>query len=429
MMEGQGKNPTGTPVLRPRIRLVEARPVTINSQDLVCITDPENPGGNPLFVTPPATFIIALFDGTRSTANCAKAFEERFGTPVAIPEIESLIAQLDEYYFLDNERSRAHREYVSQRFRESTEREPSHAGLTYPEEPLELRASLDSYFETARVSHPPAAPGQHDNAMSVKAIISPHLDYPRGGHSYAIVYRELAGLTEDTEPLTVVILGTSHYATCDNPFIVTRKTFKTPLGEARVDEGFLDELTRGLAWDTTDGEIAHLNEHSIELQVVFLQHVLGNSRPWRIVPILCNSFHEMVTEGASPTDDPRVSEFITRLARLTTGHSNRVLTVVSADMAHMGLKFGDPEPVDDSTLSWIRDRDGVSLRHTERVDAEGFYRSIEEEKDKRKVCGLSPIYCLLASTDATHGRLLHYDHALEPEVGSVVSYASLALWG
>jgi hypothetical protein len=69
-----------------------------------------------------------------------------------------------------------------------------------------------------------------------------------------------------------------------------------------------------------------------------------------------------------------------------------------------------------------------SLKYSEKLDAEGFYRSIEEEKDWRKVCGLSSIYATLSTIEAKKGKLLDYDQALEPDTGSVVSFASMAFY-
>ena len=97
-------------------------------------------------------------------------------------------------------------------------------------------------------------------------------------------------------------------------------------------------------------------------------------------------------------------------------------------MAHVGIKFGDREPVDDRTLERIRERDILSLTYSEKLDAEGFYRSVEEEKDWRKICGLSPIYATLKTIQADRGKLLDYDQALEPDTGSVVSFASVGLY-
>jgi len=62
------------------------------------------------------------------------------------------------------------------------------------------------------------------------------------------------------------------------------------------------------------------------------------------------------------------------------------------------------------------------------LDAEGFYRSVEEEKDWRKICGLSSIYATLNTLQAKRGVLLGYDQALEPDTGSVVTFASLGFY-
>ena len=97
-------------------------------------------------------------------------------------------------------------------------------------------------------------------------------------------------------------------------------------------------------------------------------------------------------------------------------------------MAHVGLKFGDPESVGESTLAWIKERDLLSLSFTENIDAEGFSKSVEEEKDKRKICGLSPIYSLLSTIKVEKGNLLDYDQTLEPDTGSVVSFASIGFY-
>ncbi len=70
----------------------------------------------------------------------------------------------------------------------------------------------------------------------------------------------------------------------------------------------------------------------------------------------------------------------------------------------------------------------MSLSCTENIDAEGFFKSLQEERDKRKICGLSPIYALLSTVKAQKGKLLDYDQALEPDTGSVVSFASVGFY-
>jgi len=107
---------------------------------------------------------------------------------------------------------------------------------------------------------------------------------------------------------------------------------------------------------------------------------------------------------------------------------NSAFIIAGVDMAHVGPKFGDRDKVNDVTLSKIKEGDIKSLELTEKLDSEGFYRSVEEEKDWRKICGLSSIYATLSTIDAQRGKLLGYDQAKEPDTGSVVSFASLGFY-
>jgi hypothetical protein len=156
--------------------------------------------------------------------------------------------------------------------------------------------------------------------------------------------------------------------------------------------------------------------------------VLKKKKEYKIVPILCNSFFNLVQEGKSPREDNRVSLFLESLGNMIREMGDKVFIIAGVDMAHVGPKFGDREPVNDLTLSRIKERDIKSLEYSEKLDAEGFYRSIEEEKDWRKICGLSSIYATLSTIQAEKGKLLDYDQALEPDTGSVVSFASMAFY-
>ncbi len=235
-----------------------------------------------------------------------------------------------------------------------------------------------------------------------------------------MAYREIINKSNAN---TYLIFGTTHYAQNDNPFILTRKPFSTPLGTIDTDTEFLDRIEDKCKWDLYEGEIFHRTEHSIEFQVVFLQHIL-KEKNFKIIPVLCNSFHQFIGNGSSPFEDKKISTFLTELKKIIDSYGDSVVVIAGVDLAHVGPKFGDKDQVDEKTLSWIRNRDAISLEYTEKIDAEGFYRSVEEEKDKRKICGLSSIYSMLKVTDASYGTILDYDNALEEDTGSVVTFAS-----
>ena len=81
----------------------------------------------------------------------------------------------------------------------------------------------------------------------------------------------------------------------------------------------------------------------------------------------------------------------------------RVCLIASADLAHVGPRYGDREGFEGERLERIKQADLEMLAYTEKVDGEGFLNYISEEKDKRRICGLSPIYILLKTIGAKKG--------------------------
>jgi hypothetical protein len=404
----------------PRLNPLEAFPVEHEGQRVICLRDPNNISDKVMLISPETVFIISLFDGENSIEEIHDKCEEKFGERVPREEMEQLIAHLDDALFLDSTRFREHNRKIIEDYHSSEVRPSSHAGLSYPAEAQELESWFEGFFKEAEQDEP-----YNKTDGTLKGLISPHIDYTRGGHLYAKAYREL---DHTCEADTFVIFGTSHYSQVDNPFILTRKAFETPLGVTETDLGFVERIESKCDWDLFEGEIAHRTEHSIEFQVALLQYVLRKKNDFRIVPVLCNSFFGLIQEGKSPVEDERVSRFLDSFARIMNELGNKAFIIAGVDMAHVGPKFGDRDKVNDVTLGRIKERDIKSLELTEKLDSEGFYRSVEEEKDWRKICGLSSIYATLSTIQAERGKLLGYDQAKEPDTGSVVSFASLGFY-
>jgi AmmeMemoRadiSam system protein B len=223
----------------------------------------------------------------------------------------------------------------------------------------------------------------------------------------------------------VVVLGTSHYGQPER-FGLTRKPFVTPLGESPVDAaalGFL-EAKGGPAVQMED--YCHCVEHSIEFQVVFLQHLLGPGVP--IVPILCGPFAR-ATRGW-PEDDPGVARFLEALAGLQAREGGRLLWILGVDMAHMGRRYGDSfaARADAGAMVEVAARDRVRIDKIVAGDAAGFWELLREGGDDLKWCGASPLYTFLHAVRPRRGELLRYEQwNIDPE--SVVSFAGLAFWG
>ena len=214
----------------------------------------------------------------------------------------------------------------------------------------------------------------------------------------------------------------SHAGMAD-PFALTRKDYDTPLGPARVDRDFVEALATRARQDCFASELAHRNEHSIEFQAVFLQYLYARRREVSVVPVLTSFVHEALARRRRPEDDPRVLAFLDALAETAAASGRRVAYIAGADLAHMGPRFGDPNPVSPEELATIGREDRAMLESVEAGDADGFFESVRRDNDRRRICGLSPIYALLRALGGARGTLRRYGQC--PDPAGVVTFASL----
>jgi hypothetical protein len=195
-----------------------------------------------------------------------------------------------------------------------------------------------------------------------------------------------------------------------------------------VDNELVDAIQSRCPDDLFKDERVHRSEHSIEFQCVFLRYLFPELDSLKIVPVLTGSFHEPIERGISPMDLKPIRQFIDTTKEAVSSLGREVCCVASADLAHMGLQFGDREGVSEYGLRVISQQDHEMLEYVEQMDGEGFFGSISRERDQRKICGLPPIYSMLKILEAKEGKLLKYDQAFTAETQSVVTFASLAFY-
>jgi AmmeMemoRadiSam system protein B len=99
--------------------------------------------------------------------------------------------------------------------------------------------------------------------------------------------------------------------------------------------------------------------------------------------------------------------------------------VASADLDHIGPRYGDGFTPHQGTISGALDKDRSLMDHLERLDLEAFVRDVAVDDDSRRICGFSPISAMLSSMDASSGRLLWLDHAVVDDRNSFVTFASM----
>jgi AmmeMemoRadiSam system protein B len=334
------------------------------------------------------------------------------GQWVPLEQLITLVQRLDDALFLDSPRLRA---FLAQ----NPIREPVCIGC-YEAEPEALRRQLTGLFTR------PGGPGLPRNVAPdgrLRAALIPHIDYHRGGTTFAWGFKEVF---ERTDAALFVIIGTSHYSPCR--FTVTRQDFRTPLGVARTDQAYIDRLTAHFGAGLFDDPVAHLPEHSIELEVVFLQFWFHQRRPFRIVPLVVGSFQdgEGGVMSSNPSED--IGRMIEALRRAEAETKEPICYIISGDLAHIGPKFGDPVALSEPFLSHSRQQDDALLRRAEAVDMRGYVQVLAAENDRRRICGFPPTYTVLEAVRPRHGKLLHYDRFVHPRGWESVSFASMAFY-
>jgi AmmeMemoRadiSam system protein B len=383
---------------------------------------PERPGW---LIRDPYRYTDAMIILPREIAHCLQFFDGvqteldlraelvRLTGQLDVSEIErQIIDALSENGFLEDEVFAGMRDERRREFSESPTRAPAHAGGAYPAEPEALGRTLTRYMDGAE------APA---HIAGLTGIAAPHVSPEGGWQSYRAAYGVLG---PEYAERTFVILATSHYGEPER-FGLTRKTFVTPLGETTADTALVGRLAEAGGPAVEMEDFCHSFEHTVELQVIFLQHLYGPKV--RILPILCGPFAHSIYEGGKPEADENVRRFLDVLGETNAREGEGLLWVLGIDMAHMGARYHDDfhAQVGTGIMAEVEERDRRRIERVSAGDAEGYWGLVQEQHDDLKWCGSAPLYTFLRAVPEARGSLLRYQQWNIDE-GSVVSFAGMA---
>jgi AmmeMemoRadiSam system protein B len=380
------------------------------------LRDTEGIAPGAVVIPGPLAPVVSCFNGARSIAQIATDASRAAGRYIDESLVAALAAELDTACMLDTPWFQQRRREIIGSFAAAAVRPAAHAGGAYHADPAKLCRYIDDEC-LAR------APARRARGMLV-GLCAPHMDLWRAAVGYGHAYRALREAL-DPQADTFILLGTSH-AAMRRPFSVCDKVFATPLGMLDPDHDAIRELAAASHFDVHDDEYLHKNEHSLEFQVVFLRHLLGE-RPATIVPILCG-IGDAHVRGRDPSQDANAESFIGALRGLVERREGRVMIIAGADLAHIGPRFGDHRPLDACGKEFLAQRDRQSIDLALARDARGFFAHVVEDFGTRRVCGIGPIYTMLRALPESRGEQLHYAQCVDPEEGSIVSHASLGFY-
>ncbi len=378
---------------RPRIRFIEAVPYEKDGKQLVILRDTEGISREALAVSRDVAFMISLMDGTNTLRDIQAAFMRLSGEMVYMEQIENLVKTLDQNLFLYNDRYVAHVKALHDDYERLPVRPAYCAGRSYAANRMELLNFLDGMFDGCVQST--------GTAGDISGILAPHIDYPRGASVYRRIYPYLKG---SPKPL-LVIFGTCHHPT-EGLWSISLKDFETPLERVPIGPK-LKELIRGNAFlNGYIEEWPHRNEHSIELQLPLIQFMMQDD--FEILPVLTGSMHEYI-EGEKKIDNDEVVQLTENMRSVLDMYGKPHCIVAGADLAHIGAQFGDRYSLDAVTMERSRKKDEMLLGHIKNVDAGGFFEEVREEGDRRRICGLTPIFFQLKLLEGSRAEIVDYD--------------------
>lgn len=243
------------------------------------------------------------------------------------------------------------------------------AGRFYPADPHELRRDIDAYT---------VGPAEK---IKARACLVPHAGYMYSGTVAGKVYRALE------IPPRILMLGPRHFPHGEALAIQSDRPWQTPLGDAQIDSALATELKQAFP-PLREDSVAHETEHSLEVQLPFLQHLAGD---FRFVPIVL---------GTDRLDT--FTQFGRAIAKVFAAQKNPFLILTSSDMNHY----------ESDAITRVKDR--IAIERIAALDPAGLYEVVRSKGIS--MCGYGPAVVMLTAMrelGATQAEIIAYATSAE----------------
>jgi MEMO1 family protein len=261
-------------------------------------------------------------------------------------------------------------------------RKPIVAGQFYESDSTNLKSQIESCFESVIG---PKLPSKKRN-KKVIGVISPHAGYEYSGSCQAFSYKEIA---ESKIPDVYILFGLSHSGFNSS---ISSDDWETPLGKVNVDKELAEELSK--LSKLPINEIPHQNEHSIEVQLPFLQFI-NKKKKFKILPIIIS-------------DDIDIKKLAINIKRSLDKQKKSCILIASSDFTHMGPNYNF-EPFHENISENQKSFDGVAIKHIGKLDSDGLNEYVDNTG--ATICGINPITLLIETVillGAKRAKLLKY---------------------
>lgn len=437
----------------PKLRAVRGFPAQgqqgSQTVQLLGLADARQISDRVIYTAPAVQVLLPLMDGTRTLDQIVG----EVGRGLTRPVLEDLVAQLDDAGLLYGPRfdgilAKMRSDFdsaanlppastaafadalVQQGVQQNNEPAPTTEQEAMTRGAEKLKQVMDLWMgEALKSANKPSF-----DALP-KAIVAPHLDYSRGWPNYASAWGRLR-VTD--RPDRVVILGTNHFGLatgvcgCD-------KGFQTPLGTCEADQDLIAAVRRRLGSENAEklfkDRYDHEREHSIELQIPWVQHCLGADASGKFCKVFAVLVHDPSVNGGESYDgnglglDPFIDALKGALAELP----GKTLVVSSADLSHAGPAFGDQQALagDGAEATTARNRIFTHDREMLNLFAQGkadeLVSNMAWQQNPTRWCSIGNMVAAYRITEPQKVEILNFTAAMDQQGTTLVSSAAIVL--
>jgi AmmeMemoRadiSam system protein B len=283
------------------------------------------------------------------------------------------------------------------------------AGQFYPGNEKSLTQQIEECFLDKRGIG--AIPSLKKVGHTLKGLVVPHAGFVYSG---AIASHAYSRLAEQGFADTFIILGPNHTGIGSGVSVMTEGVWKTPLGPVPIDTSLAQTISTGII--DRDAS-AHTYEHSIEVQLPFLQYI-ARGRKFEFVPV-CMMMQDYET----------VQEVGDILAKASQKSKKNIVLIASSDFSHAGFNYQSTPPKGMRVDNYAEKQDALAIEKILSLDPKGLIQTVEEHTIT--MCGYGPVAAMLFAAKklgATRAELLKYGTSYEVHPGSsCVGYGAIAV--